>query len=186
MSRLIVLALLALPVAAQISLTFSQQGASSLVSIAGKKVRGLGVAGVTLCSHDPSARTIHPEQVWEAAGSLGISYILPAIGGVTLDRSRAFSWPQLLLDGADWASQGAGLAGVAKIIKMPNGIAAGLTVGGPLIFGLLKSKLPKALPVDVSAQIVTRDLPLLPGGCASGFMLYRYAGDWLPRKVDIP
>lgn len=184
--------LVTLPLAAQpivppgttgVRLQFSQQGAASVRSTAGKLVHGFGIAGVAMCNRAGGDRTIHPEDVWQAAGSLGISWIDPSIGSVTMEHARQWSWNSVLLEIVDWGSSGAGVLGTTKVIKMGNGVAAALSLAGPLLFAPLKSKLTKAAPVDVSARVITRDIDLLPGKCASGLLLYHYEGAWKPREA---
>ena len=173
---------------AQIKITFSQQGAEALMTVAGKKIRGEGICGVVLQNEGIDARVIEPGDVYAAAGNLGISYILPHIAIPTVSRTQAISWPALALDGVGLGSQLIGTGGITKAIKMSNGLAIILTVGVPITVNYIKAKLASVQPASsvMAVDLLQSPVALKARTSALVLIVYRYQKDWDPKEITLP
>jgi hypothetical protein len=181
-------ALLVSAATAQIHLSFSQQGSSSLITVAGSKIKGQGLVAVTAENLGAADRILDPGAVYSAAGALGISYILPHVAIPTVARTQAFSWPVLGLDGVTTASQIGGALGLTRIVKMSNGWTLALTIGLPLAAKYIEGKLAAASPAVsiVATDLLQAPLPVKAHSTVMMLIVARYQADWPPKEALLP
>lgn len=165
-------------------LTMSQQGAVSLRTVAGKNVKGFGLLAVIVENDAPNDVVVDSGIIYAAVGAQRISFISPVIATATIGRSRAFSWPVLLLDGVNLGSSGVGIAGVAGAIHMSNGLEAVLTAGVPILVTYMKGKLVSVQPQD-NVQLLQGNVAVRAHATTTVFVAYRYHGDFDPKATTI-
>ena len=172
---------------AQVSLTFAQQGAASLKTVGGKKIKGVGLVAVVVKNHGEHDLTLEPGDIYIAAGKLGLSFILPDVALSTVAREKAYSLPALALDGAGLGSQVAGLLNLTKTIKMSNGWVIVLTTVIPTGLSYAKTKFAATQPVDsvLAADLLQRPIGIRAGGSSTCLIVTRYAGNWLPKETQL-
>ena len=170
----------------QVHLTFVQQGAEVLRAVAGQVPPGLGIVEAIACV-DGDARVLTAGRIYQAAASLKISVVSPDLAAPILDRQKARNKWQIGLDIGAAVSSTAGALGTTKILKMPNGAAATLSLL-PLGVELGKGFFTKRLPNDtpVRSGLLKDPVGIPAKDCASRLLLARYHEDWDPREITIP
>lgn len=173
---------------AQVRYSFSQQGAEALITVAGKKIHGEGLVAVVITNEGTADRVVEPGEVYAMAGRAGISFILPHVAIPTVSRAKASSWPVLILDGTNIASQATGAIGLTKIVRMSNGWTLALTTGVPLVLNYVKGKVTAGQPVDsvVASDLLQAPLAVKAHSFALAFIMCRYHGDWDPKEIIQP
>lgn len=190
--RALVFLVAALPLAAQLRVSFQQQGAETLKTVSGKRLKGVGVGRVAVCNVAPlndRVRDVDSELIYIEAGKLGISTLSPVVAAPVLDRSIATSLSQFLVDLSTAASGIVGVLGLSDKLKMPTWLAEVLTAA-PAVFLLFRGLFQKHVASD---QPIKDNLlrgvysSIAPQRCIPDgrVFLFRYAGDWPPREVII-
>ena len=179
--------LLALPLAAQVHVTLSPQGAEALRTASGKRIQGVGLVAVTAVNHGP-ARTVQAQEIYALAAHLGIAYIAPNLAEAMLTRTAARSKARIGLDAIALGSGVSGVLGTTKAVSMGNGLAAGLSLA-PIAIPILAKFLSDQQPAAHTAidALLRGSYQLAQGGALPDgrLMLVRYHGDWMPREGDI-
>ena len=178
------------PLWAELRVSFQQQGAETLRTLSGKRLKGVGVGRVAVCNVGPVARDVDAELIYIEAGRAGISTLSPIVAGPVLDRSIATSFAQFLVDLSTLGSGLVGVLGLSDKLKMPTWLAEVLTAA-PAVFLLFRGLFQKHVASDQPAKdnLLRGVYPsIAPARCIPDgrIFLFRYAGDWAPREVVMP
>ncbi len=153
------------------TVSFSPQGASVLSDLAGKRISGIGIDALMICS--PAGAPISGGSIYKTASQQGISWISPTLAGPMLRKTAARSAPSLLFSAATYASLGIPVLGQAKVISMSSKFVIGL-LSGHALFDSFKSQIQYQVP-DPSAFLATLLDPetslTFAGGCRESRMV---------------
>ena len=166
---------------AQITVSFSSQGASVLKALTGKRISGVSLNAVVVCSASPA--TIPIGRIYQLAAQHGISYLKPEEARALILRTVSFNWTNLLLDALTDGPQGAAFLGASKLVSMSNPVIAAL-IGSSAIIGLatkrIKTFAPDPSPLLKDLLDPKATMTFTTAGCNSGIIATRYKG----RKSD--
>lgn len=164
-----------------ITVSFSGQGAETLKALTGKRIRGVALNAVIVCS--PVPVTIPIGRIYQLAAQHGISYLKPEEATAMIIRTVSFNWTNILLDALTDGPQGAAFLGASKLVSMSNPVIAAL-IGSSAIIGLatkrIKTFAPDPSPVLKDLLDPKATMTFAAAGCSSGIIATRYKG----RKSD--
>lgn len=185
---LLLAALFAISLDAQITATFDQQGSSELKSATGKRIRGVGLLATAICLAPTStvSRVVDTEWVYSYASQAGIPRIIPAEAILMLTQQASRSPYNIGLETT--VDVGAPVvSALAAVGKIGNGFGwVGLA---PLAITLGRNILGRFSPDTsvVVAKLLQGQFTLAPGACLAGgaTVLYYYTGPWKPSPTKV-
>lgn len=180
MIRLASLFLLALSCVGQ-TVSFAPQGAAVLKALTGKRIPGVGIADVVICSPAP----IPAGAVYQTLVRNGVSPIRPASAKALFNRTVALNWRNLLLEAAADASIGIPVLGQSGVIKMSAKWVVAILAGHAVIdslSGQVRSHIPDPSPV-LSSLLDPGEVLAFAGsvtGCRESSVIIRFTKDTKP------
>ncbi len=156
------------------TVSFSPQGATVLTDQAGRKLRGIGIDALLICS--PDNFPVRGGDVYQTASRLGISWISPSLAASPFRKSAALSAPNLLLSGATYATLAIPIAGQVGLIAMTSKVVVGLLAGHAL-FDSFKSQIQTQVPDPtalLSSLLDPEAVLTFSGGCRESRMIVGY------------
>ena len=160
-----------------ITASFSSQGAEALKAMVGKKVRGVGLTSVTVCSASPAK--FASGLIWQSAVSHGISPIDPDIATAMINRKVAWSLytviPHLFTDGAG----GLAALGAGRVISMSSPWLVGLVALSAttnIVMGQIASHKPDPSVLFKNLLDPTGTMVFDGASCKRAMLVTRYKG----------
>jgi hypothetical protein len=174
---------LLLPLAWGQTVSFAPQGAAVLKALTGKRIAGVGIADVVVCS--PSGLPIPSGVVYQTLVRNGISPIRPESAKALFNRTVALNWRNLVLEGAADASIGIPVLGQSGVIKMTTKWVVAILAGHAVIDSLsnqARAHMPDPSPV-LSSLLDPGDVLTFAGaatGCHESSVIIRFNRDTKP------
>lgn len=160
-----------------VTVSFSSQGAEALKAMTGKKIRGVGLTAVTVCSTDIAHVPVGT--VFQNAISHGISPIDPDIAIAMVNRKVGFSiyhiLPHIVSDGA----AGVAVLMAGRVISATNPWLVGLislAEVGKIAQQQFESHAPDPAPLFKSLLDPNASMDFSGKACHRGMMVTRYKG----------
>jgi hypothetical protein len=161
-----------------VRLLFAQQGSESIRTVTGKLLSSVGVASVQACELGGETVVTPAGQIYAAAGSAGISPISALIAVPLLDRAKARSTSQTILDLFGIGSGAAGAFGKGNV-RLLSLAPAAITLASPFF----SKRLPNDSPVR--ANLLQGQVGIRAHDCEERLFLFLYRGYWEPKSVVI-
>jgi hypothetical protein len=156
------------------TVSFSPQGAKVLETLTGKRISGVGIHDLVICS--PLDLPVRAGSVYQLAVAQGISPLSPALATALFRSTVNRNWRNIALDiGAD-ASVGIPVLGQAGIISMSAKWVTAL-LSGHFVFDSMKARLTSHLPdpTPVLGSLLDPGSVLtFMGSCREAMMITRY------------
>ena len=153
------------------TVSFSPQGAEILKTMTGKRIKGVGIHELVICS----SGTVQAGAVYQLAVSNGILPISPAQAGTLFRQTAARSVPAIMLAGAGYASLGIPVLGQAGVISMTSRLIVGILSGHALFDsfrGQVQAQLPD--PTPLLTALLDPEAVLTLTGCKESKMITRF------------
>ena len=175
--RLIAVLLVAgLAVAQSPRASIAPQGAEALRALTGKRIKGVQVLSVTVCSDVPAS--ISGGMLYQAVARAGIAPISSKLAPAIIERTVDRNWRKIAIELIRSATLiGATLtsSGVITATKTVTNLLIVAHTAGDEVSGILQSRLPDATPLLSNLLASEATISLGAGGCHEALMLAVYS-----------
>ncbi len=157
------------------SVSFSPQGAEALKTVAGRKIPGVGLTEVVLCSS--TTEVVSNGRVYQAAVRNGLSPLSPALASATLGRIAATNFWSLALDGITDLGGLTAALGAAHVIQMTDQMVTGLAMARPAVDIAkirVRARIPNPAPFEGMLLDPTKSSVFTGPGCLDLLMVTKY------------
>ncbi len=156
------------------TVSFSAQGSAVLQTLTGKRIAGVGIHEVLICS--PDGAPVRGGAVYQLAISHGIEPISPPLARALFRTTVQRNWRNTVLRGGAYASLGIPVLGQAGVISMTSKWIISL-LSGHVVFDSLQSDLRAQLPDPeplLSTLLDPEGIVQFAGNCRESKMVTRF------------
>jgi hypothetical protein len=168
------------------TVSFSPQGAKVLETLTGKRISGVGIHDLVICS--PGGASIRGGAIYQLAVAQGIQPISPALARALFRQTVQRNWRNTVLRGAGYASLGIPVLGQAGVISMTSRWIVSL-LSGHVVFDALQSDLRANLPDPepvLGSLLDPEGIVTFAGNCRESKMVTRFGRNVISGTFLLP